>query len=345
MRLLKLVMVVVVLFTGTAFANEVEWLEGQTWDEIIKMAQDKETQIVIDFYATWCGPCKMLDEQVYNVADVVETMSSLINFKVDVDKEEYNELSALFKISAMPTVVVCREDGSEIDRFLGFRPAPAFLSTLQDYLAEKNTYEDIMSRIESDPDNPELLLLAAEKYSDKNMTAEAKSALQRVLELDPQNEGGYLAEALPSLGFTEAMSGNIPIAVELFERAILFVEEPAGKAEILGFLAQMYGQSGDTEKQIATLKKVIEIVPEEPQALNGIAWAMVEAGIELEKATDYALKAVVLSGEDPNIMDTLAEIYFKRGMKEDAIKWIEKAIIKDPGSKYFKDQLVKFSSE
>ena len=177
------------------------------------------------------------------------------------------------------------------------------------------------------------------------MTAEAKSALQRVLELDPQNEGGYLAEALPSLGFTEAMSGNIPIAVELFERAILFVEEPAGKAEILGFLAQMYGQSGDTEKQIATLKKVIEIVPEEPQALNGIAWAMVEAGIELEKATDYALKAVVLSGEDPNIMDTLAEIYFKRGMKEDAIKWIEKAIIKDPGSKYFKDQLVKFSSE
>jgi len=344
MKLLKLAMVALVVFTGTAFASEVEWLEGQTWDEIIAMAQEQDTHIVIDFYATWCGPCKMLDSQVYNVPDVVQTMSSLINFKVDVDKEEYKELTKLFKVSAMPTVVVCRKDGSEIDRFLGFRPAPIFLSTLKDYLSEKNTYADVTARLEKDPDNPELLLLAAEKYSDKSMQSEAKAALQRVLELDPDNEGGFLEQALPSLGFTEAMSGNLPVAIELLERSVLLIDEPEGKVEILGLLGQMYGQIGETEKQVSAMEKVVELAPENPQALNGAAWSMAEAGKNLEKATDLAMKAVVLSGEDPNIMDTLAEIYFKRDMKEDAIKWIEKAIMKDPGNQYFKEQLIKFSS-
>lgn len=345
MKLLKLAMVALVVFTGTAFASEVEWLEGQTWDEIISMAQERDTQIVIDFYATWCGPCKMLDNQVYNVSDVVQTMSSLVNFKVDVDKEEYKELTKLFKISAMPTVVVCRKDGSEIDRFLGFRPAPVFLSTLKDYLAEKNTYEDVQTRLENNPDNPALLLLAAEKYSDKNMQAEAKFALQRVLELDPMNEGGFLEKALPSLGFTELMGGNFPVAVELLERSVVFIDEAEGKAEIFGMIAMCYEKIGNSDKQIAALERLVEAAPEDPQALNSAAWSMAEAGINLEKATDLAMKAVVLSGEDPNVMDTLAEIYFKRGMKEDAIKWIEKSISKDPGNKYFKDQLVKFSSE
>jgi len=344
MKLLKLAMVALVVFTGTAFAEEVQWLEGQTWDEIIAMAQEQDTQIVIDFYATWCGPCKMLDNQVYNVPDVVQTMSSLVNFKVDVDKEEYKELTKLFKISAMPTVVVCRKDGSEIDRFLGFRPAPIFLSTLKDYLAEKNTYADVKARLEKDPDNPELLLLAAEKYSDKSMQSEAKAALQRVLELDPMNEGGFLEKALPSLGFTELMAGNFPVAVELLERSIAFIDEPEGKAEIFGMIAMCYEKTGNSDKQLAALEQIVEFAPENPQALNGVAWAMAEADINLEKATDLAMKAVVLSGEDPGIMDTLAEIYFKRDMKEDAIKWIEKAITKDPGNQYFKDQLIKFSS-
>ncbi|MCP4144516.1 MAG: thioredoxin fold domain-containing protein [bacterium] len=344
MKLLKLALVALVVFTGTAFAEEVQWLEGQTWDEIIAMAQEQDAQIVIDFYATWCGPCKMLDNQVYNVPDVVQTMSSLINFKVDVDKKEYKELTKLFKVSAMPTVVVCRKDGSEIDRFLGFRPAPIFLSTLKDYLAEKNTYEDIMSKLEADPDNPELLLLSAEKYSDKSMQSEAKAALQRVLELDPMNEGGFLEKALPSLGFTELMSGNFPVAVELLERSIAFVDDPEGKAEIFGMIAMCYEKIGNSDKQLAALDQLVEVAPENPNALNGAAWAMAEAGKNLEKATDLAMKAVVLSGEDPGIMDTLAEIYFKRDMKEDAIKWIEKAITKDPGNQYFKDQLIKFSS-
>lgn len=70
---------------------------------------------VADFFATWCGPCKMLGpifEQIGN------EMSSEANFlKVDID--QFNEIASMFQVQSVPTLIFFK-DGKEVSRHIGF---------------------------------------------------------------------------------------------------------------------------------------------------------------------------------------------------------------------------------
>ncbi len=70
-----------------------------------------KNKILVDFYADWCGPCKML-------ASILEQVDFIDVLKVNVD--EFPELSAKFGVMSIPTLIVM-ENGEEIKRDLGFK--------------------------------------------------------------------------------------------------------------------------------------------------------------------------------------------------------------------------------
>ena len=85
---------------------------------MIKHLSDREAfnsliqnKILIDFYADWCGPCKML-------APILEQVDFIDVLKVNVD--EFPELSAKFGVMSIPTLVLM-DNGKEIKRDLGFK--------------------------------------------------------------------------------------------------------------------------------------------------------------------------------------------------------------------------------
>jgi len=84
-------------------------LENQNFDELIK------EKTVVDFYATWCGPCKMLGPVFEEVAN-----SSDIQFvKIDIDNHE--ELCRKYGVMSVPTLILF-ENGKEVKRNIGFIP-------------------------------------------------------------------------------------------------------------------------------------------------------------------------------------------------------------------------------
>eukprot|EP00042_Codosiga_hollandica_P017534 m.48600 g.48600 ORF g.48600 m.48600 type:complete len:177 (+) comp47757_c0_seq2:306-836(+) len=83
------------------------------YDEALKFAGI----IVIDFFATWCGPCKMLAPQFSTLADKYKHAHDLIRFyKLDVDEVE--EVAANNDVSAMPTIMIFK-GGKDIATILG----------------------------------------------------------------------------------------------------------------------------------------------------------------------------------------------------------------------------------
>lgn len=86
----------------------------------------KSGRALIDFYADWCGPCRMMAPILEAVAAERE---DLLVAKVNVD--ENAELASRFGVMSIPTLVVL-EDGEEIKRIVGARPKDALLSEIEE---------------------------------------------------------------------------------------------------------------------------------------------------------------------------------------------------------------------
>ena len=85
--------------------------------------------VLLDFYADWCGPCKMLSPVLHELAE--EKSGTLKVGKVNVDEEP--ELARQFGVMSIPTVVFLK-NGVEFDRKVGVMPGEVFTSILDNNL-------------------------------------------------------------------------------------------------------------------------------------------------------------------------------------------------------------------
>ncbi len=76
---------------------------------------------LVDFYADWCGPCKMLGPVLEQLDQ--EYHENLNIIKVDVDVEQ--GLARKFGVQSIPTLILFK-DGKQVDMMMGFRPKPMF---------------------------------------------------------------------------------------------------------------------------------------------------------------------------------------------------------------------------
>lgn len=76
--------------------------------------------VLVDFYADWCGPCKMLSPILDELSGDYQGKVAFV--KVNVDDEE--ALAQRFQIMSIPTVKLFK-DGQEVKSFMGFMPKPA----------------------------------------------------------------------------------------------------------------------------------------------------------------------------------------------------------------------------
>ncbi len=94
------------------------------------MIQESETPILVDFYASWCGPCRLMADILDQVKPQVGDTISIVK----IDTEKYPKIASDWQIHALPTLVLFK-DGQAIDRIEGVLRPHELLARLQQVMA------------------------------------------------------------------------------------------------------------------------------------------------------------------------------------------------------------------
>ena len=106
-------------------AGAVTTLSDSTFDETV--ASDG-TPVLVDFWAEWCGPCKMIAPILEEIAD--EQGEALQVAKLNVD--EAGDVARRFEVMSIPTLILFK-DGEPVKRIVGAKPKQALLDDIAEF--------------------------------------------------------------------------------------------------------------------------------------------------------------------------------------------------------------------
>ena len=108
-------------------ADEILTLSDATFDETIAGA---DTPVLVDFWAEWCGPCKMIAPTLAEIAS--EQKGKLAIGKLNVDDNP--DTARRFDVMSIPTLLVFK-DGQQVKRLVGAKGKGQLLQDLAEYIA------------------------------------------------------------------------------------------------------------------------------------------------------------------------------------------------------------------
>ena len=97
-----------------------------TKDNFKDTINDSKIPVLVDFWAAWCGPCRMLSPILDELSHSLD--GDVLIGKVDVDAE--TELAAAFEIMSIPTVILFK-DGQMTEKIVGVRPRNYYLNAIK----------------------------------------------------------------------------------------------------------------------------------------------------------------------------------------------------------------------
>lgn len=93
-------------------------------EEFLKIINENEI-VIVDFFATWCGPCKMLSPVIENVEKLLPNIKFI---KVDID--QHNELASEYRIQSVPTLIFIK-NGIEVAKSIGYVDEDALIEKIK----------------------------------------------------------------------------------------------------------------------------------------------------------------------------------------------------------------------
>jgi len=101
-------------------------VSDDTFDELVV---NSDKPILVDFWAEWCGPCKMIAPVLEEIAREMD--GQLLIGKLDVDHNQNTAFA--FGVMSIPTLLLFK-GGEPVDRIVGYQPKPALKNRLQKHL-------------------------------------------------------------------------------------------------------------------------------------------------------------------------------------------------------------------
>lgn len=118
---------------ATATAEPGIQFSEAAWKAQLEKAKAENKLVFLDAYTSWCGPCKMLQKNVFTQQAVGDFFNKeFINVKIDMEKGEGPELALQYPLEGYPTLLFIDGDGKVVKKVLGYQSPEQLLAIGQD---------------------------------------------------------------------------------------------------------------------------------------------------------------------------------------------------------------------
>ncbi len=318
-RTLKLsTLAIGILFVIASAARAEVNFQNVSFDDAKALAAKEHKVVMVDFFTTWCVWCKTLDRNTYSDVNVGKiTDAKFISVKIDAEKGEGIALAKKYGVTGYPTIMFFDKDGNVIDKVVGYEDASRFARSLE--VASEGGSKAIIDNVEGTHPTTDATkwLVAANYYSQENENDKALAAYRKVLVLDPENKLGQNAEATYGVGFLS--SGDEQI--KTLSDALVKYPDEADADQANRLLLHNDFQMNKTDDAGRRMDQWAMKHAKDGSTFNYFAWTAAEKGVLLDKAEQYAKRAVILAEtaqEKASVMDTRAEVLYKMGKTSEA---------------------------
>jgi thiol-disulfide isomerase/thioredoxin len=138
-------------FGAIAQEKGIKFLNDTVFENVLAKAKAEDKLIFLDCYAVWCGPCKMMDANIFPDEQLGEFHNThFINIKYDMEKPYGMEIRSKYGVRAYPTFLYLNGDGEVVHRMVGGTAKPEdFLKYSKLALDTENNFMAVNNRIEN----------------------------------------------------------------------------------------------------------------------------------------------------------------------------------------------------
>lgn len=174
-RVVRSLIVISVCTNISIFAGGVKF-HDLPYESAAARANAEEKIIFIDFFTTWCAPCKEMDRTTFQDPDVAKWLSEhTIALKVDAEANETNEaLAKRFGVRSFPNYVYLSAEGEILDRITGKKDSHEFLNLSASVIAGENSVTRARRNLaQGDENDPMLRMQLGDAYKEMGRNEEA----------------------------------------------------------------------------------------------------------------------------------------------------------------------------
>jgi len=193
--------------------------------------------MLIEFWATWCPPCRVMDEQVYTNPAVQEAMTKVLPVRIDVDKQQ--SVARQYEIAAMPTLIFADSYGNELFRFSGNISVETMTQLLAELPGDMTTINRLTQIIGKDKDNFTALESLGRELQRTKLFRASNRYYERALRVRaPADHAGRRGDILIAMGDNHLELKEYREAAQRFERYLQEFKGGPAEAEATRGLAR-----------------------------------------------------------------------------------------------------------
>jgi thiol-disulfide isomerase/thioredoxin len=223
--------IVLVLVVGVGRAQTQTPFSAASFDAATAQAAKEKKIVLVDFFTTWCAPCKAMDKTTWADKGVRAWLAEkTVSIKIDAEKEI--DLAQKYRIDAFPTTLLLKPDGTEIDRLLGFRQPADFLEEAAAALAGRDSVTRAREKLErAEAANPMARMDYARALAQKGSYEEALDEYLWCFDPGAERDPGFVGVRVSFLlsAITD-LARAYPAALDALRQR----RDPAEKAVLAG---------------------------------------------------------------------------------------------------------------